>query len=143
MSTFIRSMIIASSLLLVPVVALAQQPTRPATPAPATGAGEEIKLDESTTLKAAALEARISAVLANFALLQRQAQDLQQEMTKMLEERKTLIQDAGKKATWTSRTPTSGRSTTRGSATSRCVVNSDRASVTGRISLSVTSRQRR
>jgi len=99
MSTFIRSLMIVSALFLVPGIALAQQPTRPATPAPATGAAEEIKLDESTTLKAAALEARISAVLANFALLQRQAQDLQQEMTKMLDERKTLIQDAGKKAT--------------------------------------------
>ena len=99
MSTFIRSLMIVSGLVFAPVVVLAQQPSRPATPAPATGSGEEIKLDESTTLKAAALEARISAVLANFALLQRQAQDLQQEMTKMLEERKTLIQDAGKKAT--------------------------------------------
>ena len=98
MSTFIRSLMIVFALVIAPVVVLAQQ--RPATPAPATGpAGEEIKLDESTTLKAAALEARISAVLANFALLQRQAQDLQQEMTKMLDERKTLIQDAGKKAT--------------------------------------------
>jgi hypothetical protein len=99
MSTFIRALMIASSLVVAPAVVLAQQPSRPATPAPAAGGGEEIKLDESTTLKAAALEARISAVLANFALLQRQAQDLQQEMTKMLEERKTLIQDAGKKAT--------------------------------------------
>jgi uncharacterized membrane protein len=87
----------AFALVIAPVVVLAQP--RPATPAPAPATGEEIKLDESTTLKAAALEARISAVLANFALLQRQAQDLQQEMTKMLEERKTLIQDAGKKAT--------------------------------------------
>jgi vancomycin resistance protein YoaR len=82
----------------------AQQPQRPApaapsAPAPAPGdAGPEIKLDETTTLRAAALEARMSAVLANFALLQRQAQDLQQEMTKMLEERKKLIEDAGKKA---------------------------------------------
>jgi hypothetical protein len=99
MSTFIRALMIVSALVIVPAVVLAQQPSRPATPAPAAGSGEEIKLDESTTLKAAALEARISAVLANFALLQRQAQDLQQEMTKMLEERKTLIQDAGKKAT--------------------------------------------
>lgn len=107
MSTFIRSLMVASTLLIVPVAVLAQrpqpapaqpapQPARPATPA---ADSPEIKLDESTTLKAAALEARISAVLANFALLQRQAQDLQQEMTKMLEERKTLIQDAGKKAT--------------------------------------------
>jgi hypothetical protein len=105
MSTFIRSLMIASSLVVIPAVLLAQQPTqpaqqpaRPATPAPAADAAE-IKLDESTTLRAAALEARISAVVANFALLQRQAQDLQQEMTKMLEERKTLIQDAGKRAT--------------------------------------------
>jgi len=90
---------IASSLVVIPTVVLAQQPPAPpATPAPAADT-TEIKLDESTTLRAAALEARISAVLANFALLQRQAQDLQQEMTKMLEERKTLIQDAGKKAT--------------------------------------------
>jgi hypothetical protein len=79
------------------------QPARPAAPAaaPGTTAPEpsEIKLDESTTLKAAALEARISAVLANFALLQRQAQDMQQEMAKLLDERKGLITDAGKKAT--------------------------------------------
>ena len=112
---FIRSLMIASSLVVIPAaVGLAQQrpqpapaqqptqtaeqPTRPAQAQPAADTAE-IKLDESTTLKAAALEARISAVLANFALLQRQAQDLQQEMTKMLEERGTLIQDAGKKAT--------------------------------------------
>jgi hypothetical protein len=110
MANFIRSLMIASSLVVIPAAVLAQQrpqpapaqttqpaqqPARPATPAAADAA--EIKLDESTTLRAAALEARISAVLANFALLQRQAQDLQQEMTKMLEERKTLIQDAGKK----------------------------------------------
>jgi len=99
MSTFIRLLTVASSLVIMPAVVLAQQPpARPATPAPAAEAAE-IKLDESTTLRAAALEARISAVVANFALLQRQAQDLQQEMTKMLEERKTLIQDAGKKVT--------------------------------------------
>jgi hypothetical protein len=85
--------------------ASAQQPPRPAAPAapsapapaPADGGGE-IKLDENTTLKAAALEARMSAILANFALLQRQAQDLQQEMSRLLEDRKKLIEDAGKKA---------------------------------------------
>jgi len=89
MSTFIHSLMIASSLAVVPAVVLAQQrpqpvpaqttqqqPARPATPAPVADTGE-IKLDESTMLKAAALEARISAVLATFALLQRQAQDLQ------------------------------------------------------------------
>lgn len=66
---------------------------RPSAPEPA-----EIKLDESTTLRAAALEARMSALIANFALLQRQAQDMQQEMNKMLEERKKLIGDAAKKS---------------------------------------------
>ena len=40
----------------------------------------------------------MSAVLANFALLQRQAQDLQQEMSKLIEERKTLVQDAAKRS---------------------------------------------
>lgn len=74
-------------------------PTAPTTPAPsATADTPEIKLDESTTLKASALEARMSAALANYALLQRQAQDVQQEWNKMLEERKKLIEDAGKLA---------------------------------------------
>src|SRR5712692_9278735 len=70
-----------------PAAAPAPAPGAPApTPTPAASA-PEIKLDETTSLKAAALEAQISALLANFALLQRQAQDIQQEMTKMLEER--------------------------------------------------------
>jgi hypothetical protein len=40
----------------------------------------------------------MSAILANFALLQRQAQDLQTEMTKALDERKKLLEDTGKKS---------------------------------------------
>jgi hypothetical protein len=73
---------------------------KPATPAqaPASTGPAEIKIDEPTALKVSALEARMSAVLANFALLQRQAQDLQQEMSKLIEERKTLVQDAAKKS---------------------------------------------
>ena len=67
------------------------QPARSAPEAP------EIKLDEQTTLKATALEARMAAVVANFALLQRQAQDMQQELKQILEDRKKLIEDAGKK----------------------------------------------
>ena len=67
-----------------------------AAPAP-PGPGEEIRLDEPTTLKAAALEAKMSAVIANFALLQRQAQDMQNEMKTLLDERKKLIEDAGRK----------------------------------------------
>ncbi len=61
------------------------------------GDGPEIKLDESTTLKATALEARMAALVANFALLQRQAQDMQQELKQILEDRKKLIEDAAKK----------------------------------------------
>jgi hypothetical protein len=57
----------------------------------------EIKLDEPTTLKATALEARMAALVANFALLQRQAQDMQQEMKQILEDRKKLIEEAAKK----------------------------------------------
>ena len=79
-----------------PAAALAQP--RPTTPPPAAASKDEIKLDESTTLKAAALEARASALLANLQLMQRNAQDMQQELQKILEERKTLIQDAAKKA---------------------------------------------
>jgi hypothetical protein len=86
-----------------PAAALAQ--VRPGAPPPAqpgarvgaTADAAEIKLDESTALKAAALDARISALLANFALLQRQAQDMQQEMNKMLEERKALVTDAARR----------------------------------------------
>jgi len=95
MSRLVAAAVVAS-LTLAPLPALAQAPP-PAASVPAAPT-QEIKLDESTTLKAAAVEARMSAVLANFALLQRQAQDLQQEMAKMLEERKKLIEDAAKKA---------------------------------------------
>lgn len=88
-----------------PVLAGAQaQPSRPAA-APATpppGAAPaaplpEIKLDENTSLKASALESRMAAIVASFALLQRQAQDMQQEMKQILDERKKLIEDAAKR----------------------------------------------
>jgi hypothetical protein len=75
--------------------AQAPAPARPATPAVAPG--DEIKLDESGSLKAAAIQSRMSAILANFALLQRQAQDLQHEMQKSLDERKKLLEESGKK----------------------------------------------
>ena len=74
--------------------ALAQ--TRPAEP-PKVAPSDEIKLDESSSLKAAAIQSRMSAILANFALLQRQAQDLQTEMTKALDERKKLLEEAAKR----------------------------------------------
>ena len=70
-----------------------QPPQRPAALAP----GEEIKLDESSALKASAIQSKMSAILANFALLQRQAQDLQTEMTRALDERKRLLEDAGRR----------------------------------------------
>jgi len=103
---------VAASLIAAPALAQTPRPQPSGTPqtpagrpagqpvaqAPAPAEPAEIKLDETTTLRAAALEARMSAVLANFALLQRQAQDLQQEMAKLLDERKGLITDAGKKA---------------------------------------------
>jgi len=91
---------LAAFLLIVPGSALAQTRGTTGGPAPAAPAQskDEIKLDESTTLKAAALEARASALLANLALAQRQFQDMQQELQKILDERKALIQDAAKKA---------------------------------------------
>ena len=78
------------------VASAQQQPARPATP-PAVAPGDEIKLDESGALKAAAIQSRMSAILANFALLQRQAQDLQTEMTKSLDERKKLLEESGRR----------------------------------------------
>lgn len=103
MQRFLTSVLTVLCLAALAAGASAQQPRREAPrpgagPAPAATAAPEIKLDEPTTLKAAAVEARMSAVLANFALLQRQAQDLQQEMARMLEERKKLIEEAARKA---------------------------------------------
>jgi hypothetical protein len=97
----IQAVALAVVLLLAPGTALAQ--FRPATPPPAAAppaapGKDEIKLDETTTLKATALEARASALLANLALAQRQFQDMQQELQKILDERKALILDAAKKA---------------------------------------------
>jgi hypothetical protein len=91
----IRVAALAAALTLLPGIGLAQ--IRGTTGPPQATSKDEIKLDESTTLKAAALEARASALLANLALLQRQGQDMQQELQKILDERKTLIQDAAKK----------------------------------------------
>jgi len=76
-------------------VSSAQQP-RSAAP-PVVAPGDEIKLDESSALKAAAIQSKMQAILANFALLQRQAQDLQTEMTKALDERKKVIEEAGRR----------------------------------------------
>jgi hypothetical protein len=81
-------------LLTVAGVAAAEAPR----PGSASPAAPEVKLDESTTLKAAALEARMSALVANFALLQRQAQDIQQELKQILDERSKLIEEAARKA---------------------------------------------
>ncbi|HSE93935.1 MAG TPA: hypothetical protein VLF19_11565 [Methylomirabilota bacterium] len=78
----------------------AQRPpaAAPGTAPPATpGPQPEIKLDETTSLKASALESRMAAIVANYALLQRQAQDLQQEMKTVLEERKKLIEEAARR----------------------------------------------
>jgi hypothetical protein len=95
----IAALALAAVLLFVPGAALAQLRGTTGGPAPAAPgqSKDEIKLDETTTLKASALEARASALLANLALMQRQAQDMQQELQKILDERKTLIQDAAKK----------------------------------------------
>ena len=74
--------------------------------APRVAPGDEIKLDESGALKAAAIQSRMSAILANFALIQRQAQDLQQEMTKALDERKKLLEESARKTRVELREPT-------------------------------------
>jgi hypothetical protein len=60
--------------------------------------GDEIKLDEATALRAVANQSRLSAILANAALLQRQFQDLQSEWSRTLEERKKLIDESARKA---------------------------------------------
>jgi len=67
-------------------------------PAPPPAAAPEIKLDETTSLKASALESRMAAIVANYALLQRQAQDLQQELRQVLDDRRKLIEEAARRA---------------------------------------------
>jgi len=74
-----------------------QQPARSATAPTVVAPGDEIKLDESASLKASAVQSRMSAILANLALLQRQFQDLQVEWNKSLEERKKLLDDSARK----------------------------------------------
>lgn len=76
---------------------LAAAQARPADPKAAVAPGDEIKLEESNALKAAAIQSRMQAILANLALLQRQFQDLQQEWNKSLDERKKLLEDAAKR----------------------------------------------
>jgi small-conductance mechanosensitive channel len=86
----VTTLLLCSTIVLLGSAALVgAQPARPAPEAP------EIKLDEQTTLKATALEARMAAIVA---LLQRQAQDMQQELKQILEDRKKLIEDAAKKS---------------------------------------------
>jgi len=85
--------------------ASAQAPAQP-TPPLKVAPGDEIKLDESSALKAAATQSRMQAILANVALLQRQFQDLQQEWKKSLDEHKKLVEDAGRKARVDVREPT-------------------------------------
>jgi hypothetical protein len=87
----------ATTLVVAPVAAQPSPVQLAQATTPQPGPGEEIRLDEQTTLKAAATEAKMSAILANFALLQRQAQDMQNELKGLLDERKKLIEDAGKK----------------------------------------------
>jgi len=89
---------LALALSAAPLSAQTPSQPRPAEPPRVLAPGDEIKLDESGVLKAAALESKISAIFANFALLQRQAQDLQNEMKKVLDERKKVIDDAARKS---------------------------------------------
>ncbi|PYM29971.1 MAG: hypothetical protein DMD80_04575 [Candidatus Rokuibacteriota bacterium] len=93
----IAAVALTGALLVFPGIGLTQTRGTTGGPPPAAQSKDEIKLDESTTLKAAALEARASALLANLALAQRQFQDMQQELQKILDERKALILDAAKK----------------------------------------------
>ena len=93
-----RTLVLVAVLTVVPGGGVAFAQTRPAEPPRVVAPGDEIKLDESSALKAAAIQSRMSAILANFALLQRQAQDLQTEMTRALDERKKLIDESARKS---------------------------------------------
>jgi hypothetical protein len=101
--TVILGLFVTGAAWLATVPASAQpRPAEPQKVAPA----DEIKLDESSALKAAAIQSKMSAILANFALLQRQAQDLQTEMTKALEDRKKLLEESARRGRVEVREPT-------------------------------------
>ncbi len=93
MRTLIVTGLIASLICFIPPSVSAQG--RPVSPK--ADEVTELRLDESVKQKAAAMEWQIAAITANFALLQRQAQDLQAEMTRLLEEREKIIKDAARK----------------------------------------------
>jgi hypothetical protein len=101
--TVILGLFVTSAVWLAAVPASAQ--SRPAEP-PKVAPADEIKLDESSALKAAAIQSKMSAILANFALLQRQAQDLQTEMAKALEDRKKLLEESARRGRVEVREPT-------------------------------------
>ena len=101
--TVIITLFVTAAVWLAGVPAIAQ--TRPAE-TPRVAPADEIKLDESSALKAAAIQSKMSAILANFALLQRQAQDLQTEMTKVLDDRKKLLEESARRGRIEVREPT-------------------------------------
>ena len=101
--TVIITLFVTAAVWLAGAPAIAQ--TRPAE-TPRVAPADEIKLDESSALKAAAIQSKMSAILANFALLQRQAQDLQTEMTKVLDDRKKLLEESARRGRIEVREPT-------------------------------------
>lgn len=105
-SIMLTAAIVVSSLGGAPVFAQQPQQRPAAEPPRAIAPADEIKLDESGALRAAAIQSKMSAILANFALLQRQAQDLQQEMTRALEDRKKLLEESSRRAKVELREPT-------------------------------------
>jgi len=73
------------------------RPSAQPAPAQPIRPGDEIRLDENTSLKASALESRLQALQAQWALLQRLVQDMQLEAQKIVEERKAIIEGAAKR----------------------------------------------
>lgn len=106
-----RRRVHALALMVTVVVALvasageARAQARPAE-SPRVAPADEITLDEPAALRAVAIQSRMSAILANFALLQRQAQDLQTELARTLAERTRLLEEAARRSRVEVREPT-------------------------------------
>ncbi len=90
------ALVLAVCLMPAAVHAQARPGTQPALAQPIRP-GDEIRLDENTALKASALESRLQALQAQWALLQRLVQDMQLEAQKIVEERKAIIEGAAKR----------------------------------------------
>jgi hypothetical protein len=88
--------LMATALALTPAAAQ-PRPGQPPAQAPQPGPGDEIRLDEQASLRASAIEAKMAALRANYQLILRQIQDMENEHKSLYEERKKLLEEVARR----------------------------------------------